>query len=129
MGWWNWPNLDRSNHSLTMNFELRNHPAQARHFATKQPLFDGDGKPVPLFPDQRALFFDGWQVAYAIPTADGKSCKVCYTLPEETLTAAVIEAGKKFVHENFLPVVGMHVIAPPPEPVEVYTEEYDEDDE
>ena len=36
-----------------MEIEIRNHPAQARHPVTTAPLFDDDGMPVPLFPEER----------------------------------------------------------------------------
>ena len=46
-----------------MNYQLilANHPAQAR-FAGK-PLFDDDGAPIPLFPDQRSIRLDGRVIA------------------------------------------------------------------
>jgi hypothetical protein len=47
-----------SNYKLT----IENHPAQAR-FAGK-PLFDDEGRPIPLFPDQRSIRMDGQVVAY-----------------------------------------------------------------
>lgn len=47
-----------------MKFELRNHPAQARHPVTKAPLFDEDGAPVPLFPEMKAVYLDGFLMGY-----------------------------------------------------------------
>mgnify|MGYP003649087883 CR=1 FL=1 len=35
--------------------ELTQHPAQARHPVTNEPLFDDHGAPVPLLPTQRAM--------------------------------------------------------------------------
>lgn len=43
----------------TLEFELRNHPSQERHPTTNEPLEDKDGRPVPLFPDQRSLWIVG----------------------------------------------------------------------
>ncbi len=45
--------------------ELRQHPAQARHPVTNDPLFDEDGNPRPLLPDQRAVYWDDICIGYA----------------------------------------------------------------
>lgn len=47
-----------------MDITFRNHPAQARHPVTRAPLFDGEGSPVPLILDQRAIYLDGVMVGY-----------------------------------------------------------------
>lgn len=47
-----------------MQFELRNHPSQARHPITKAPLTDESGKPVPLFPEMRSIYLDGKLIGY-----------------------------------------------------------------
>ena len=52
-----------------MKFELRNHPAQARHPITKEPLVK-DGAPVPLFPDMRGIYLDGVLIGYCGDKAD-----------------------------------------------------------
>lgn len=104
-----------------MDFELKNHPAQARHFKTGEPLWDDLGNPVPLFPEQRALYFDGFLIAYIVPDGDG--CKTLFIVPEERLTKAVVDAAIEYVNAEWLTVGVVHCIA---EPVEV---EEDEDDE
>jgi hypothetical protein len=107
-----------------MQFELRNHPAIADHpFKKGEKLMDTNGNPVPLFPDQRALYMDGWLIAYVVPCDDG--CKTLFIKPESILTKPVIEAGRQFVADNFASVVGGHVIA---EPVEE-DEGFEDDDE
>lgn len=47
-----------------MQVEIRNHPAQARHPITDAPLFEADGTPVPLLPNDRAVYLDGALVGY-----------------------------------------------------------------
>lgn len=47
-----------------MKVELRNHPAQARHPVTREPLFDDDGQPVPLVKTQKAIYLDGFLIGY-----------------------------------------------------------------
>lgn len=42
--------------TISLKLQLRNHPAQRRHPFTDAPLFDDSNVPVPLFPDQRALY-------------------------------------------------------------------------
>lgn len=91
-----------------MNFKLKNHPAQARHFRTKKPLTDETGNPVPLFPEQRALYFDDFLIAYVIPGAD--SCKTLFIVPESNLTKAVCDAAKEFVSNTFQPVGHSHAL-------------------
>lgn len=49
-----------------MNITLANHPSQARDPDTDQPLFDQNGKPVPLFRDQRSIVVDGKVQAYLV---------------------------------------------------------------
>ncbi len=41
------------------------HPAQARHPISNAPLFDDDGKPVPLLTDHRAIRLDDFVIGYA----------------------------------------------------------------
>lgn len=43
--------------------ELRAHPAQAEDIHGKKAV-DKDGKPVPLFPDERSIYADGILVGY-----------------------------------------------------------------
>ena len=47
-----------------MQIELKNHLAQARHPVTSKPLFDDNGTPVPLFPQQRSIWLDGVFIGY-----------------------------------------------------------------
>jgi len=44
--------------------ELKQHPAQAIHPITRAKLFRDDGTPVPLFPNQRSIYVDGYFVGY-----------------------------------------------------------------
>lgn len=81
-----------------LNFELKNHPAQARHPFTKEPLFN-DGQPVPLFPKQRALAFDGRIIAYISEYGN-----VGFIVPQERLGEVIVDEAKKFINENFTPV-------------------------
>ncbi len=47
-----------------MKITLTNHPAQARHFQTDEPIWDDDGKPVPLVSNQKAIRMDGVLIGY-----------------------------------------------------------------
>ncbi len=47
-----------------MQIEFRNHPAQARHPVLNTPLFDNEGKPIPLIKDQWAIYLEGVMVGY-----------------------------------------------------------------
>ena len=49
---------------MSYSLTIENHPAQARHPFTSEPLVDNDGLPVPLFPDQRSIKLDGRLIAY-----------------------------------------------------------------
>ncbi len=60
--------------------ELRNHPAQARHPITQEPLLYDDGKPVPLITDQRSIYLDGYMVGYC--HASGSWIAFIRDLPE-----------------------------------------------
>lgn len=106
-----------------MQFEIKPHPAVADHpFERGKKLHDAKGNPVPLFPDQRALYFDGWLIAYIVPSGDG--CKTLFIKPESVLSKTVIDAAREFVAENYQPISGGHVIADP-----VETPDEDEDDD
>ena len=48
-----------------MPIELKPHPAQAQHPVTGDPLFDDDGVPRPLLPEQRSIVWDGIYIGYA----------------------------------------------------------------
>jgi len=47
-----------------MDITFRNHPAQARHPDTREPLVDAAGDPVPMFPELRAIYLDGVMCGY-----------------------------------------------------------------
>jgi hypothetical protein len=49
---------------MTYEITLGNHPSQARHPVTNEPLTDKAGQPVPLFPDQASVKLDGFVIAY-----------------------------------------------------------------
>lgn len=66
-----------------MNVELRNHPAQARHPVTREPLFDDAGKPVPHITDQKAVYLDGVMIGYALLAC--KPPKLSLTVPPRTM--------------------------------------------
>lgn len=101
-----------------LNFELRNHPAQARHPVTKAPLFDADNKPVPLFPKMRALYLDGVLIAY------------CQALPGYPVTfthfvdAHVSEAASDFVEAEIGRVASINM---PPEIDDEFESEGDDE--
>lgn len=51
-----------------MLIELRDHPTQARHPITNEPLIGEDGRPVPAFPDDRSVWLDGVSIGYTSVT-------------------------------------------------------------
>lgn len=100
------------------NYELKiaNHPAQARNPLTNVPLVDENGEPVPLFPKQRSVKFDGVVVAYV-----SEECNV--QIIRHGLGQVIEDEIFALVEKELGPVAKSHVIA---KPVEV---EVDEDDE
>ena len=79
-----------------MKFEIANHPAQALHPFTKEPLVDDAGKPVPLIIDQRALLLDGKLIAYLLPKR-----KVSFIVPIERLGQAVADKAVEFANRFY----------------------------
>ena len=92
MGRQNTSNLHRWQRS--MKIELRNHPAQARHPITREPLKDEEGGPVPLFPNQRGVFLDGYCIGYV---ATHENAPVCLT---QRMSESVRAAVRKRVNEE-----------------------------
>ena len=92
--------------------ELRiiNHPAQARHPFTNQPLVDDQNRPVPLFPDQRAISIDGGGIlAYVVPVKAAGTWKVLFIKPKQQL-GVIVEMACKLVEEQLGPIEKKHVI-------------------
>lgn len=69
-----------------MKVELRDHIAQARHPVTNKPLVDDNGKPVPLFPDQRSIWLDGAMVGYVCGPPD---FNIGFIVPESKISQFV----------------------------------------
>mgnify|MGYP000893513108 CR=1 FL=1 len=92
-----------------MRIELRNHPAQARHPYTDEPLWYDEArtKPVPLITDQRAVFLDGVLVGYC-GIAAGQPLTMTALLP-----TAVQEEVRRFVTSE---VGAPRSMASPPRP-------------
>lgn len=101
--------------------EFRNHPAQARHPFTKQALFDDNGKPVPLFPQQRSIWVDGVFCGYV---GDPPLRNVAITRPRSQLGEALIAEIHQAVEREFGPGKVMAIV---PEPIDVPIEQ-DEDE-
>jgi len=78
-----------------MNITFRNHPAQARHPHTKQPLFTETGEPVPLFPDQRGIYLDGYLIGYCSAVPDQPVCLIVH-LPVEQLDIIGAKVSETF---------------------------------
>ena len=72
---------------MSYQLTITNHPAQAKHPFTGEPLFDSDGNPVPLFADQKAIRLDGRVIAYV--NAVGK---VLFIVPQNRLGVIAQEA-------------------------------------
>lgn len=66
-----------------MQVELRNHPSQARHPVTHEPLVDAEGKPVPKIVDQKAVYLDGSMIGYALLAC--KPPKLSLIVPPRTM--------------------------------------------
>ena len=95
--------------------EIGDHPAQMRSPVTKEPMFK-DGKPVPLFPNQKSVKLDGRIIAYV-----NEKHKVLFIVPESKLgpiAAEAIELVKKELGDG-----GSHMIS---EPVQQEIEAYDD---
>lgn len=107
---------------LTMHFDLRNHPAQARHPRTDEPLFDDDGNPVPLISDQRAIYMDGVLIGYC-SSKPGGPVSLIYRMPD-----AVNDAVKRFV-ENEIGTVKKVCAPPHPEDVKRAERDFFEDED
>lgn len=104
-----------------VNITLTNHPAQARHPLTKQPLFEADGvTPVPLFPERRCIRLDGVSIGE------------CHSQPGHPigLTQAMDEYTKQqiieFVEREVGRVTSMNT---PPDPTTLSTYLENEDDD
>ena len=120
MGRQYWTNLHRR--FVAMDITFRNHPAQARNSITGEPLEDIYGEPVPLFPDQRAIY------------VDGVMCGYCSSKPGEPITLTVhmpveqTEIINQRVEETFGRAASLSMPPLMPEnPLD--TSEVDEDDE
>ncbi len=75
------------------------HPAQARHPNDKSKALTQDGKPVPLFPDERCIRLDGKLIGYVGNASSGRA--VMFIVPESKLTEAVTNAAKTAVVAEF----------------------------
>lgn len=93
---------------------IENHPSQAAHPFTGEPLFDDDGKPVPLFPDQRSIRLDGRVIAYV---ANGNAM---FIVPRESLGVIADEAVELAAS---IGAEQTHFVPQPKEPIEVDDEE------
>lgn len=99
------------------NLEIGEHPAQLR--VDGQPMFK-DGKPVPLFPNQKSVRLNGQVIAYV-----NEKHKVLFIVPESKLgviAQEAIELVKKELGDG-----GSHMIAEPV--VEIEEEDECDDDE
>ena len=65
--------------------ELTQHPGQAKHPVTNEPLFDDHGGPVSLLPDLRSIRLDGFIIGYA------SKHKICFTIGKTKLKELGIE--------------------------------------
>lgn len=74
-----------------MKIELRNHPAQARHPVTGDPLFHDEAKtqPVRLILDQKSIYLDGIHIGYCGTAAD-RPVSFTRRLPD-AVTAEVVQ--------------------------------------
>jgi hypothetical protein len=75
--------------------ELTQHPAQARHPVTNEPLFDDHGAPVPLLPNMRAVRLDGFVIAYASKHG------ICFTIGHSKLPQTVKDSAVGLVESEF----------------------------
>lgn len=93
---------------MAYEITLGNHPSQARHPFTNEPLFDNDGVAVPLFPDQRSVMLDGRVIAYV-----SESRNVQFIYPVETLTQTVVDDARAHVEMVFGDVGKVTIVKPP----------------
>ena len=105
-----------SNYKLT----IENHPSQMRHPITQEPLFDKDGKPVPLFPDQKSIRLDGRIIAYMIL----ETKKVLWIMPKHKL-GPIADEGLELAEAFFGKVEGEHS---PPEMEETVDDDVDDEE-
>ncbi len=75
--------------------ELTQHPAQARHPVTNEPLFDDYGAPVPLFPNMRAIRLDGFVIAYA------SKYGICFIINKSKLPETVKDSAASLFRSEF----------------------------
>ena len=75
--------------------EIDSHPAQALHPFTKKPLFDDDGKPIPLFPDEKSIRLDGRIIAYVT-----KDRAIMWLYRRDKL-GAIADAAVELVEKEF----------------------------
>ena len=75
--------------------ELTQHPAQARHPVTNEPLFDDHGEPVPLLPNMRAIRLDGFVIGYASKNA------ICFTIGKSKLPQTVRDSVTSLAEAEF----------------------------
>ena len=103
-----------------MNIELRQHPAQARHPVTKEPLWR-DGSPVPLLPNMRAIYLDGKLIGY-VGTQPGAPVTLIYQVSE-----AVRASVQQVVNEQYEQGDKPRAVRMPPEqrPTDIEEEEDD----
>ena len=85
---------------------IENHPSQARHPISDEPLFK-DGKPVPLFPDQRSIKLDGTIIAYV--NAAGK---VMFIMPENKLPGTIADEALDLAASEYGGKSEVHFVAP-----------------
>jgi len=79
---------------MGLNIEVKNHPAQAQNPVTGEPLKDEQGKPVPLFPDERSVWLDGKTVAYI---GSPPNYPLMFIVPAERLGSYVVDRIKEQV--------------------------------
>lgn len=91
----------------TYTLTMGNHPAQARHPLSGEPMFDSDGEPVPLFPNERSVRLDGHVIAYV-----SEAGNIGYRIPSSRLGEAITSEIVELVAKEFKPV---KKIASPPE--------------
>jgi hypothetical protein len=75
--------------------ELKQHPAQARHPVTNDPLWDDDGNPRPLLPSQRSVVWDGAIIGYASKNG------IAFTLESSKVPDWVRDEAKALVEKEF----------------------------
>lgn len=85
---------------MSTNFRvtIEPHPSQARHPITNEPLVK-DGKPVPLFPDERSIRLDGDLIGYVGNKESGRA--VMFIVPKGRFAQAIIDEVTKSVVVEF----------------------------